>query len=81
MVIFSSPGHAWRTVQLGWLPSLTHYQNIFTGDIYLPLLWLSVRVAFSVALFATLLAFPGVLPGLLRREAGIALPDAGDPPF
>jgi spermidine/putrescine transport system permease protein len=59
MVIFSfRPDMRGGPFKLGWLPSITHYQNIFTGDIYLPLLWLSVRVAFSVALFATLLAFP-----------------------
>jgi len=44
--------------QLDWSPTLKHYQNIVAGDIYLPLLWLSIRVAFTVALIATLLAYP-----------------------
>jgi spermidine/putrescine transport system permease protein len=44
--------------RLGWVPTLDQYQNIFQGDVYLPLLWLSIRVAFIVALIATLLAFP-----------------------
>ena len=44
--------------QLDWTPTLKHYQNIVAGDIYLPLLWLSIRVAFTVALIATLLAYP-----------------------
>ncbi len=43
---------------LGWSPTPKHYQNIITGDVYLPLLWLSIRVAFVVALIATLLAYP-----------------------
>lgn len=43
---------------LGWTPTPEHYQNIITGEVYLPLLWLSIRVAFAVALMATLLAYP-----------------------
>ena len=44
--------------QLGWLPTVKHYQNIITGEVYLPLLWLSIKVAFGVAMAATLLAYP-----------------------
>ncbi len=44
--------------RLGWTPTPKHYQNIIAGDIYLPLLWLSIRVAFTVALIATVLAYP-----------------------
>ena len=43
---------------LGWSPTPVHYRDIISGDVYLPLLWLSIRVAFTVALIATLLAYP-----------------------
>ena len=45
-------------LKLGWLPTLNHYQSILAGEVYLPLLWVSVKVAFGVALLATLLAYP-----------------------
>jgi len=43
---------------LAWRPTLEHYRTIVEGEVYLPLLWTSVRVAFGVAFFATLLAYP-----------------------
>jgi spermidine/putrescine transport system permease protein len=44
--------------RLGWEPTLAQYQAILDGDVYLPLLGLSIRVALLVALIATLLAYP-----------------------
>jgi spermidine/putrescine transport system permease protein len=59
MVILSlRPDMRGGPFRLGWMPTPKHYQNIIAGDIYLPLLWLSIRVAFIVALIATLLAYP-----------------------
>ena len=59
MVILSlRPDMRGGPFSLGWLPTLGQYQKIFQGDVYLPLLWLSIRVAFTVALIATLLAYP-----------------------
>jgi spermidine/putrescine transport system permease protein len=70
MVILSlRPDMRGGPFSLGWLPTLKQYQNIFQGDIYLPLLWLSIRVAFLVAFIATLLAYP--LAYYLVFHAGI----------
>jgi len=41
--------------QWGWTPTLEHYKE---GETYLPLLWVSIRVAAGVAFCATLLAYP-----------------------
>jgi spermidine/putrescine transport system permease protein len=58
MILSLRPDMRGGPFQLGWSPTPKHYQNILTGDVYLPLLWLSIRVAFAVALIATLLAYP-----------------------
>ena len=59
MVIFSlRPDMRGGLFKLGWLPTLNHYRTIIGGDVYMPLLWLSVKVAFSVAFISTLLAYP-----------------------
>jgi len=57
---------------LNWTPTFEHYRTILEGGIYLPLLWISVRVAFSVALLATLLGFP--LAYFLVFRAGLRAP-------
>jgi spermidine/putrescine transport system permease protein len=44
--------------RLNWSPTLKHYLAIVQGDIYLPLFWVSMRVALAVAGLATLLAYP-----------------------
>ncbi len=41
--------------QFGWTPTLEHYGE---GETYLPLLWVSIRVAAGVAFSTTLLAYP-----------------------
>ena len=58
LVLSLRPDMRGGPLRLGWTPTLDHYQDIFRGGIYLPLLWLSMRVAFVVALFATVLAYP-----------------------
>ena len=59
MVILSlRPNMRGGPFQLGWIPTLQQYQNVIVGGVYLPLLWLSIRVAFTIALLATLLAYP-----------------------
>ena len=59
MAIFSlRPDMRGALFSLDWTPTLKHYETIVEGEVYLPLLLVSVRVAFSVALFATLLAYP-----------------------
>ena len=55
----------------GWQPTLVQYQQILTGGIYLPLFWLSVRVAAGVALAATLLVV-GRERTLARIDAALA---------
>ncbi len=57
---------------LDWTPTLEHYRTVLQGGVYLPLLWISVRVAFSVALAATVLAFP--LAYFLVFRAGLRAP-------
>jgi spermidine/putrescine transport system permease protein len=57
---------------LQWNPTLEHYRTIVQGGIYLPLLWVSIRVAFGVALVATLLAYP--LAYFLVFRAGLRAP-------
>ena len=42
----------------GWQPTLSNYRTILQGESYLPLLWVSVRVALVVAFCATLLSYP-----------------------
>ena len=44
--------------RLNWTPTLKHFQNIILGDIYVPLLGLSILVALAVAAAATVLAYP-----------------------
>jgi spermidine/putrescine transport system permease protein len=43
---------------LDWTPTLKHYQTVLGGESYLRLLWISIQVAFAVAAFATVLAYP-----------------------
>jgi spermidine/putrescine transport system permease protein len=56
----------------GWRPSLTQYQTILEGGTYLPLLWVSIRVAFGVAFAATLLGYP--LAYFLVFRSGLRAP-------
>jgi len=42
----------------GWQPTLSNYRTILQGESYLPLLWVSIRVALVVAFCATLLSYP-----------------------
>jgi spermidine/putrescine transport system permease protein len=42
----------------GWQPTLANYRTILQGESYLPLLWVSIRVALVVAFCATLLSYP-----------------------
>jgi len=52
----------------GWRPGLTQYRTILEGGTYLPLLWVSIRVAFA----ATLLGYP--LAYFLVFRAGLRAP-------
>jgi spermidine/putrescine transport system permease protein len=73
MAVFSfRPDMRGGLFSLNWTPTLEHYRTILEGGIYLPLLWISVRVAFSVALLATLLGFP--LAYFLVFRAGLRAP-------
>jgi spermidine/putrescine transport system permease protein len=56
----------------GWRPSLTQYRTILEGGTYLPLLWVSIRVAFGVAFAATLLGYP--LAYFLVFRSGLRAP-------
>jgi len=42
----------------GWQPTLSNYRTILQGESYLPLLWVSIRVALVVAFCVTLLSYP-----------------------
>lgn len=57
---------------LNWAPTLDQYRRILEGGAYLPLLWVSVRVAFAVAFIATLLSYP--LAYFLVFRAGLRGP-------
>lgn len=42
----------------GWEPTLEHYETVILGGDYLPLLWISARVALLVSFLACVLAYP-----------------------
>jgi len=73
MAIFSlRPDMRGGLFSLEWTPTLEHYRAILQGGVYLPLLGISVRVALSVALLATLFAYP--LAYFLVFRAGLRAP-------
>jgi len=73
MAIFSlRPDMRGGLFSLNWAPTLDQYRRILEGGVYLPLLWLSVRVAFTVAFIATLLSYP--LAYFLVFRAGLRGP-------
>jgi spermidine/putrescine transport system permease protein len=43
---------------LGWKPTTVHYETVFNNQDYLRLLWISIRVAVTVAFCSTALAYP-----------------------
>jgi spermidine/putrescine transport system permease protein len=44
--------------RLDWQPTFQHYRTVLGEGFYLPLLWVSIEVAFVVALSTVLLAYP-----------------------
>jgi len=73
MAIFSlRPDMRGGLFSLNWSPTLDQYRRVLEGGVYLPLLWVSVRVAFAVAFVATLLAYP--LAYFLVFRAGLRGP-------
>ena len=82
MVILSlQPDMRGGPPSLGWLPTLVQYQNIFQGDVYLPLLGLSIRSVHCCLDRHPAGIPPGLIPGFSCREKILALTDRAILPF